>query len=91
MAPLIAAGRNGGSVSRVVRAIAVGLFALAVVTGCSPEASRTQGAGLGADPGNSRLPIELHGDRRENNPNYDVPQRGRVPSDSRGVPGWWAS
>jgi hypothetical protein len=91
MAPLIAAGRKRGGASRVVRGVAVALLALAAVTGCSPEARRTQGDGLGADPGNSRLPIELHGDRRENNPNYDVPQRGRVPSDSRGVPGWWAT
>jgi hypothetical protein len=65
-------------------------LAVAVMTGCSPEAARTQGGGLGADTGNSRLPIELHGDRRVNNPSFDVPSRGQVPVDGRGVPGWWS-
>jgi hypothetical protein len=66
------------------------LLMLSVACGCSPEATRTRAGGLGADPGNSRLPIELHGDRQANNPAYHVPERGRVPADAHGVPGWWS-
>ncbi|HEX3244845.1 MAG TPA: hypothetical protein VHX16_05520 [Chloroflexota bacterium] len=66
------------------------LLALALGCGCSPEAARSRAGGLGADPGNSRLPIEMHGNQQTNNPAFEVPGRGRVPADARGVPGWWS-
>ncbi|MFN0073775.1 MAG: hypothetical protein ACKVVP_20025 [Chloroflexota bacterium] len=62
---------------------------LAVLTACSPEAQRRQGGGLGADPGNTQLPIQVHGNQQRSNPSFNVPPRGRVPADSRGVAGWW--
>lgn len=57
--------------------------------GCSPEASRVRGGGLGADPGNTRLPVQLRGDQSRNNPSFDVPRVGQVPREAKGVPGWW--
>jgi hypothetical protein len=68
---------------------ATALLLVAMAAACSPEAARTREAGLGADPGNSRLPIELHGDRTKNNPSFEVPARGKVPENSHGVSGWW--
>jgi hypothetical protein len=40
----------------------VGLLLLLLVVGCSPEASRTQGGGPGADIGNHSQTVPLHGD-----------------------------
>jgi hypothetical protein len=68
----------------------VAVLALLAVVGCSPEAERARGGGLGADVGNSAPPIELHGNRARNNPDFRVPDLGRAPRDAKGVPGWWA-
>jgi hypothetical protein len=65
-------------------------LALVAVVGCSPEDGRTRGSGLGADVGNTVLPIELRGNRDRNNPSFRTPDVGRVPRDAKGVPGWWA-
>jgi hypothetical protein len=65
------------------------VLALLAVGGCSPEDGRTRGGGLGADVGNTTLPIRLHGDRSRNNPSFQVPLLGGVPRDDKGVPGWW--
>lgn len=62
---------------------------LLAVIGCSPEDGRARGK-LGADIGNTALPVQMHGNRERNNPSFGVPSRGRVPADGRGVPGWWA-
>jgi len=64
---------------------------LLTVIGCSPEDGRTQGSGLGADVGNTSLPIRLHGDQSRNNPSFHVPFTGGAPRDAKGVPGWWAN
>jgi hypothetical protein len=64
---------------------------LAMVAGCSPEADRTRSGGRGADIGNSVPPIQLHGNRARNNPEYRTPSLGRAPRDAKGVPGWWTS
>jgi hypothetical protein len=64
-------------------------FLLATAAGCSPEDGRTRGQ-LGADVGNTALPIQLHGNRERNNPSFAVPTPGQAPRDARGVPGWWA-
>jgi hypothetical protein len=66
------------------------LIALLAVVGCSPEDGRARGGGLGADVGNTGLPIQLHGARGRNNPSFHTPEVGRVPRDAKGVPGWWA-
>ncbi len=68
--------------------LAVGLLALA---GCSPEAGRPRGGGLGADVGNTSLPIRMHGDRNYNNPSFRVPLVGGAPRDAKGVAGWWVA
>lgn len=69
-----------------------GLLALAAVvlalTGCSPEDGRARG-GLGADVGNTALPVELRGNRDRNNPSFRTPEPGAAPGDARGVGGWW--
>jgi hypothetical protein len=80
--------RNAG------RGLRTGLLTLTVVlliavAGCSPEDGRTRGQ-LGADIGNTALPIQMHGNRDRNNPSFAVPDVGQVPRDGRGVPGWWA-
>ena len=64
-------------------------FLLAAGAGCSPEDGRTRGR-LGADVGNTALPVQLHGNRERNNPSFAVPTPGMVPRDARNVPGWWA-
>jgi hypothetical protein len=74
----------------VIRLMVAWLLLL-VVVGCSPEGERTRAAGRGADIGNSVPPIGLHGDRRQNNPDYHVPKPGRAPQDARGTPGWWTT
>jgi hypothetical protein len=71
--------------------VLLGLLLLLVVVGCSPEAERSRGGGPGADVGNVSRPVEMHGDQRRNNPEYQTPALGRAPADARGVPGWWAS
>ena len=45
------------------RGAAVGLLAVVALglTGCGPEATRTQGGGPGADVGNHGDPVELQG------------------------------
>ena len=69
-----------------------GLVALVAVAaaGCSPEDGRARGGGLGADVGNTSLPIRMHGDRDRNKPSFHTPAVGAVPRDAKGVPGWWA-
>ena len=74
-----------------MRPILLPAVLLLLVVGCSPEGERTRAGGRGADIGNSAPPIGLHGNRARNNPDFQVPHPGRAPSDSRGVPGWWAS
>lgn len=64
------------------------LLAVVLLAGCSPEAGRIRG-GLGADVGNTTLPIELRGNRDRNNPSFKTPPRGQVPENAKGVPGWW--
>jgi len=66
------------------------VLALLAVVGCSPEDARVRGGGLGADVGNTTLPIQMHGDRSRNNPDFQVPLVGGVPRADKGVPGWWA-
>lgn len=47
---------------RVSPGVAAGLAALALLAAaCSPEASRTQGGGPGADVGNRTPSVDLHG------------------------------
>jgi hypothetical protein len=82
-----ASGRAGGA---RIGLLIVAASLLAAATGCSPEDGRTRGGGLGADVGNTALPIQMHGNRERNNPSARVPDVGRVPRDARGVPGWWA-
>jgi hypothetical protein len=69
--------------------LCVALLLLAAVTGCSPEDGRTRGR-LGADIGNTALPVQLHGNRERNNPAFAVPTPGKAPQTARNVPGWWA-
>jgi hypothetical protein len=59
------------------RALLMGAVLLAVVAGCSPEATRTRGGGPGADVGNRDpgLP-EIHGP--VSNPAFEVPKVGRA-------------
>lgn len=64
-------------------------LALLVAAGCSPEGERARGGGPGADIGNTAPPIEMHGTRERNNPNYRIPTWDTVPAEARGVPGWW--
>jgi len=71
--------------------VALVVILLMVVAACSPEAERARGGGPGADIGNSAPPIELHGNRQRNNPDFEVPHWGRAPDDARGVPGWWTT
>lgn len=73
-----------------LRLLGGALLALGLL-GCSPEASRARGGGLGADPGNAALPIQMHGSPDRNNPSYGVPAVGRAPKDARGVAGWWSA
>jgi hypothetical protein len=68
---------------------AMTMVALVAVVGCSPEDGRGRGSGLGADVGNTSLPIQMHGSRARNNPSFQVPAVGRAPRDAVGVPGWW--
>ena len=82
-----------GSGARAARRAGLGMLsvlALLTVVGCSPEDARTRGGGLGADVGNTTLPIQMHGDRGRNNPDFQVPLVGGVPRNDKGVPGWWA-
>ena len=65
-------------------------LALLVLVACSPEDGRARGQ-LGADPGNTTLPIELRGNRNRNNPSFQVPLVGQVPRDAKGVGGWWVN
>ena len=67
----------------------VALVLMSAVAGCSPEDGRTRGR-LGADVGNTVLPVQLHGNRERNNPSYAVPTPGKAPQTARNVPGWWA-
>jgi hypothetical protein len=81
-----------GSRTRTARRAGLGLLlviSVLAVVGCSPEAGRARGGGLGADLGNTSLPIRMHGDRGRNNPSFRVPAPGEVPRDARGAPGWW--
>jgi hypothetical protein len=64
--------------------------ALLALAACSPEDGRTRGQ-LGADPGNTALPIELRGNRNRNNPSFQVPLNLQAPRDARGVAGWWVN
>ncbi len=73
------------------RRVAACVLAVLLLAACSPEADRTQGGGLGADVGNSRLPIQMHGDQARNNPSFETPGRGAVPNDAKGVSGWWGT
>ena len=77
--------------SQPMRRIGLGILAAAALLAgaCSPEDGRVQGGGLGADMGNTALPIQMHGSRSRNNPSFQVPLIGQVPRDAKGVPGWW--
>ena len=77
--------------SQPMRRIGLGSLAAAALlaVACSPEDGRAQGGGLGADMGNTALPIQMHGSRSRNNPSFQVPLIGQVPRDAKGVPGWW--
>ena len=83
-----------GDLRRSVPGARIGLLIVALVllasaAGCSPEDGRTRGH-LGADVGNTALPIQLHGNRERNNPSFAVPTPGKAPQSARNVPGWWA-
>ena len=67
-----------------------GLLAVLLLAACSPEDGRARG-GLGADVGNTALPVELRGNQDRNNPSFQTPEVGLVPQDAKGVPGWWVS
>ena len=69
--------------------LALTALLLTAAAGCSPEDGRTRGQ-LGADIGNTALPVQMHGNRERNNPSFRVPTPGLVPQDARNVPGWWA-
>ena len=57
---------------RVARLLAVALIALAAIsTACSPESSRQQGGGMGADVGNRPQAVEVHG---QTNMYYGTPR-----------------
>lgn len=71
-------------------ALAVGLALALGLTGCSPEAGRERGGGLGADPGNTKLPIQTHGDTSRNNPWFKVPHVGAAPREATDMRPWWA-
>lgn len=58
---------------------------------CSPEANRTRGGGPGADIGNNVAPVEMHGNRTRNNPDFQVQGKVKAPRETWGVPGWWSS
>ena len=73
-----------------MRGVLIALALSAFVAACSPEAARTQGGGLGADVGNTHLPIQMHGNQAKNNPSANTPDIGRVPRDAKGVEGWWS-
>ncbi len=74
----------------VARLSGVFVLTLAMASvACSPEASRARGGSLGADVGNTRLPIELHGNVSRNNPSFGVPEVGRAPDDATGLRAWW--
>lgn len=78
--------------TRAGRLLGLGLLlggVLVALAGCSPEEGRPRGGGLGADVGNTSLPIRMHGDRNYNNPSFRVPLVGGVPRDAKGVAGWW--
>ena len=72
------------------RCLACLAFVVIVLAGCSPEASRARGTGMGADVGNTKASVQLHGDPARNNPSFDVPSPGLAPADAKGVAGWWA-
>jgi hypothetical protein len=48
-----------------------------VVAACSPEASRTRSGGPGADPGNRRSTVELHGQNKPEGMFYQTPAVGQ--------------
>jgi hypothetical protein len=81
------AGRAGA----ILRAGLLPLVAAAVLlaAGCSPENGRARGE-LGADVGNTALPVELRGNVDRNNPSFRTPEVGLAPADAKGVVGWWA-
>ena len=57
---------------RAARFLAVALIALAAVSiACSPEASRQQGGGMGADVGNRPQTVQFHG---QTNVYYGTPR-----------------
>jgi hypothetical protein len=68
--------------------LAVIMAALLLAVGCSPENGRPRGE-LGADVGNTTLPVEMRGNQGRNNPSFQTPVVGQVPRDAKGVPGWW--
>jgi hypothetical protein len=74
----------------LMRGVLLALVLSGLVAGCSPEAARTAGGGLGGDVGNSGLPIQMHGNQARNNPSAETPDIGRVPKDAKGVEGWWS-
>lgn len=72
-----------------VRPLMVVVLAL-LATACSPEGDRVRGGGPGGDIGNRGQPVQLHGDRARNNPDFHVPGKVSAPRETWGVPGWWA-
>jgi hypothetical protein len=75
-----------------IRLLIVAALLLLGSAACSPEAERARSGGPGADIGNrGGGGTSMHGDQRRNNPDFQAPSYGRVPSDAKGVPGWWAS
>ena len=60
---------------RKVFAIALALVAIAMLSGCGPEAERERGAGPGADIGNRGTVVDMHG---PTNPAYREPIEGQA-------------
>ena len=51
------------------------LVAVLALTACSPEASRARGGGPGADVGNRKATVQIHG---PTNPSFREPVVGRA-------------
>jgi hypothetical protein len=81
------------TMTRKSRGYGLLLAALVVllVAACSPEGERVRSGGRGGDIGNTGQPVQLHGDRTRNNPDFQVPGKVQAPREAWGVPVWWDS
>lgn len=57
------------------RCLAAGACLLLVIAACSPEASRVREGGPGADVGNRRAEVQIHGSL---NPSFQQPVVGKA-------------